>query len=81
MTGSGVDAVIFDMDGLLIDTEPMWRDAERRVFAGIGLDLTEEEMTSTMGVRIEDVVAHWRHLRPWAFGQYPRFKPIAPWRT
>lgn len=72
MTGPGVDAVIFDMDGLLIDTEPVWRDAERKVFAEIGLDLTEEEMTSTMGVRIEDVVAHWRHLRPWPFGQYPR---------
>jgi HAD superfamily hydrolase (TIGR01509 family) len=57
--------VIFDVDGLLIDTEPVWRAAERAVFGDLGLTLTDAELASTMGVRIEEVVAHWRQQRPW----------------
>lgn len=53
------------MDGLLIDTEPVWRQAERAVLGELGLRLTEAEMLSTMGLRITEVVAHWRRHRPW----------------
>ena len=35
-------AAIFDMDGLLIDSEPFWQRAERAVFATVGIDVTEE---------------------------------------
>ena len=31
------------MDGLLIDTEPVWRAAQSAVFAGIGIALRESE--------------------------------------
>jgi HAD superfamily hydrolase (TIGR01509 family) len=58
-------AVILDMDGLLIDTEPVWRVAEAEVFTALGTRLTESDMLGTMGLRITEVVAHWRELRPW----------------
>jgi mannitol-1-/sugar-/sorbitol-6-/2-deoxyglucose-6-phosphatase len=53
-------AIIFDMDGLLIDSEPLWRRAEVEVFARHGLSLREEQCQETTGLRIDEVVAHWR---------------------
>jgi sugar-phosphatase len=58
-------AAIFDMDGLLIDSEPLWRRAEREVFATVGLELTEEDGEATMGMRTDEVVGWWYRRRPW----------------
>lgn len=58
-------AVIFDMDGVLIDSEPLWRRAEIRCFGEVGLALTEDDCRQTMGRRIDEVVGHWYERRPW----------------
>ena len=60
-----ISAVVLDMDGLLIDTEPAWRAAETAVFGELGLRLSEDDMLSTMGQRSVEMVAHWRRVRPW----------------
>ena len=60
-----IKAVIFDMDGLLIDSEPFWRRAQAYAFGTVGLKLDESDMRTTMGRRIDEVVAHWYHERPW----------------
>jgi sugar-phosphatase len=61
-----IEAVVFDMDGVLIDSEPIWRAVERRVFAGVGIELTDEDLYPTMGVRIADVVDRWYGRHPWS---------------
>jgi HAD superfamily hydrolase (TIGR01509 family) len=38
----GLSAVLFDMDGLLVDTEPAWMRAERAVVAELGGDSWDE---------------------------------------
>ncbi|RLE22594.1 MAG: hexitol phosphatase HxpB [Acidobacteria bacterium] len=58
-------AAIFDLDGLLVDSEPIWRQAEREVFAEVGLMLTDDDCRSTMGVRCDAVVALWFQKSPW----------------
>lgn len=58
-------AAIFDLDGLLVDSEPLWRQAEREVFAEIGLILSDDDCRSTMGMRCDAVVALWYQRRPW----------------
>lgn len=58
--------MVFDLDGLLIDSEPLWRQAEIEIFAGLGLDLTEVDVRQTMGLRIDDAVRHWWVRRPWS---------------
>lgn len=60
-----MDAAIFDMDGLLIDSEPLWQDAEIAVFGELGVPLTRSMCRETMGVRIDHVVRHWHERFPW----------------
>jgi mannitol-1-/sugar-/sorbitol-6-/2-deoxyglucose-6-phosphatase len=60
-----IEAVVFDMDGVLVDSEPIWRAVEQEVFAGLGIDLAEEDLLETMGVRVGDVVERWHRRHPW----------------
>jgi beta-phosphoglucomutase-like phosphatase (HAD superfamily) len=60
-----IDAVVFDMDGVLIDSEPYWREAEIEVFGSLGVELTPEMHEHTLGWRIADVVDHWHERFPW----------------
>lgn len=65
------EAAIFDLDGLLIDSEPLWRVAEIEVFSTLGLALTENECHQTTGLRTDQVVAYWFERRPWDACQDP----------
>ncbi len=58
-------AAIFDMDGLLIDSEPLWQEAEINVFRSVGVPLTREMCRETVGVRLDGVVRHWYEKFPW----------------
>lgn len=51
-------AVLFDMDGVLLDSEPFWRKAQVEVFATVGLSLTEADCEATTGIRIDQVVEY-----------------------
>ena len=53
------------MDGLLLDSEPYWKEAEIEVFTSLGVPLTGEMCNTTVGKRIEEVVSHWHKLYPW----------------
>ncbi|HSO87381.1 MAG TPA: HAD family phosphatase [Draconibacterium sp.] len=44
-----VKAVIFDMDGVLVDTEPFHIQTEKRMFRKMGLDISDEEHAGYMG--------------------------------
>ncbi len=52
-------ACLFDMDGLLLDSEPLWRRAEVNIFNSYGIPLTEEMCDEVMGLRIDEVVSFW----------------------
>ncbi len=60
-----IQAAIFDMDGLLVDSEPHWRAAERDVFDTVGLYLTDEQCKQTTGLPIAAVVDYWFARHPW----------------
>jgi mannitol-1-/sugar-/sorbitol-6-/2-deoxyglucose-6-phosphatase len=60
-----IEAVVFDMDGVLLDSEPIWREVEKEVFGRLGITVTDEDLMQTMGVRIHDVVERWHRRHPW----------------
>jgi len=59
-------AVLFDMDGVLIDSEPLWRRAEIEAFGEVGLELSDQDCLATQGLRIDEAVAYWFARSPWA---------------
>ena len=64
LTGPAAEAVVLDMDGLLIDTEPVWRAAQSAVFAGFGVALSERDLLDSTGQPIEELIPIWRRRSP-----------------
>ncbi|MCK5136241.1 MAG: hexitol phosphatase HxpB [Bacteroidales bacterium] len=54
-----IKAVIFDMDGILIDSEHYWQRTEKTLFRELGIELTDELLVQTRGLRTEEMVKHW----------------------
>lgn len=65
MTRTRIDAIIFDMDGLLIDSEPLWRIAEVEALTEVGVSITEADAVETTGLRTDEVVELWHARYPW----------------
>ncbi|OGH59512.1 MAG: hypothetical protein A2725_01680 [Candidatus Magasanikbacteria bacterium RIFCSPHIGHO2_01_FULL_33_34] len=59
------EAIIFDMDGLLIDSEPLWFEAEKKVLHKVGINLDERMILQTRGLRIDEVVDYWHKKNQW----------------
>jgi mannitol-1-/sugar-/sorbitol-6-/2-deoxyglucose-6-phosphatase len=60
-----IRAAIFDMDGLLIDSEPLWMQAELETFSALGVPISAERCAETRGFRLSEVVSHWHRRHPW----------------
>lgn len=54
-----IKAVIFDMDGVIIESESLWRKAMIKGFAEFDIQLSEEDCRKTMGLRIAEVIEIW----------------------
>lgn len=59
---TALKAVIFDMDGVLVNSEPLWRKAMIEGFAQHGILLSEEDCRKTQGTRFREVVRYWLTL-------------------
>lgn len=56
-----LNTVIFDMDGLLVDSEPLWAEAADEVFQLYGIQLSKEQYATTTGLRTKEFVQWWFH--------------------
>ena len=54
-----LNTVIFDMDGLLVDSEPLWNEAANQVFNEYGVSLNDEQYKTTTGLRTKEFVQWW----------------------
>ena len=58
--GLSFDAVIFDMDGVLVDSEPLYMAVERQSFARYGVELSEREQARFVGTSQQQM---WREIK------------------
>ena len=54
-----LNTVIFDMDGLLIDSEPLWYEAAQESLKQFNVHIVEEEYNTTTGLRTPEFLQHW----------------------
>src|SRR6478752_5128905 len=57
-SASRTDAVMFDMDGLLVDSEPLWLEAETAVMARLGADWTPADQVQLLGGSLDRTVRY-----------------------
>ncbi len=60
-----LSAAIFDMDGLLVDSEPFWQRAQIDVLTELGVSISLQDTRDTTGVRIDEIVKYYARTQPW----------------
>jgi HAD superfamily hydrolase (TIGR01509 family) len=50
--------VLFDMDGLLVDTEPLWLEAETEIMARLGYSWTKQDQEQLLGGSMARTVSY-----------------------
>ncbi|PCJ65302.1 MAG: HAD family hydrolase [Bacteroidetes bacterium] len=58
-------AVIFDMDGVIVNSEDLWQRAEKEVFSSLGVKMDEESCNLTMRMTTTEVTEFWFSKHPW----------------
>lgn len=61
-----IRTAIFDMDGLLIDSEPFWKEAECVTFSSLGVVMDESLTKLTQGMTTTEVTDFWFSRNPWS---------------
>lgn len=61
-----IEAVIFDMDGVIINSEPFWVDAEFETYNKYGINISREMCMQMKGVQTADAVKHWFSKYNWS---------------
>ncbi|MGL5275912.1 hypothetical protein [Myroides sp.] len=65
MEDKKITTVLFDMDGVLIDSEGFWQQAEEEVFTSMGATWDEAIAIQTQGKTTRAVTELWYNLYPW----------------
>jgi sugar-phosphatase len=66
-----INTVLYDMDGLLLDTEPLWGESMLRIAEKHKIPITRKRFKDTTGLRIYEVTDHWAIHFPWE-GKSPK---------
>jgi mannitol-1-/sugar-/sorbitol-6-/2-deoxyglucose-6-phosphatase len=54
------------MDGLLVDSERLWHEAEVEILGGLGVPIAPDDCRHTKGMFVNEVTRHWHERFPWS---------------
>ena len=54
------------MDGVLVDSEPLWWQAGVAALATVGVVLENDRSNETRGMRTDEALEYWRRKSPWS---------------
>jgi beta-phosphoglucomutase-like phosphatase (HAD superfamily) len=54
-----IQGVVFDFDGIIADSVPLWQRSEVKILASEGIFLTEKEVSKTTGMAPFDAISYW----------------------
>jgi HAD superfamily hydrolase (TIGR01509 family) len=60
-----IKAIIFDFDGIIIDSEPLWAEAEIVALKSVGIELSHEMCRQTTGLSEPDALQYWYNVYHW----------------
>lgn len=58
-------AIIFDMDGVIVDSEGLWQRAEKEIFSSLGVKMDFESCEATRAMTTTEVTKFWFSKFPW----------------
>lgn len=60
-----IQAVIFDMDGILVDSESFWQETERAIMKDYGIEISKEMQKGSFGLCTSEQISFWYNFKPW----------------
>ncbi len=60
-----IKAVVLDMDGLMIDSQPFWQTTQLEIFPQLGVPITRQDTIDTTGMRVDEIVQLCYAKSPW----------------
>lgn len=58
-------SVIFDMDGVLVNSEPLWQRAEKEIFTSLGVAMNAQLCEQTQKMTTNEAAKFWYKITPW----------------
>jgi len=58
-----IESVIFDMDGLIINSEPLWEDAMIAMFKEYDISVSRKELLNVKGFRVDEAIVYINNLK------------------
>jgi len=58
-----IESVIFDMDGLIINSEPLWEDAMIAMFKEYDISVSRKDLLNVKGFRVDEAIVYINNLK------------------
>lgn len=71
-----IKAVIFDMDGVIINSEPLWQIAEKNIFSKLGIPVSEKEIKESSALTVIELCEMFYKKYPWGDKDFKKIEEL-----